>query len=71
MKMMVENGRDTHPMMNYGSDSIKKFQSSSRKSGFGVNFERPYDAIRVKDPTRILKLVMRNPMTGLGFGGLS
>lgn len=71
VKMIIQNGRDTHPMGEMGGGQISKFFASSRKSGFGVAFERPYDAIRVKDPTRILKIVMRNPFTGEPFGGLS
>lgn len=70
VKMIVENGRDTHPLFEQGNGQVSKFASSSRKSGFGVAFERPYDAIRVIDPTRILKIVMRNPFTGEPFGGL-
>lgn len=71
IKMMVQNGRDTHPLLELGNDKISKFASNTRKSGFGVNFEMPYDAIRVIDPTRILKIVMKNPFTGEPFGGLS
>lgn len=70
IKMMVQNGRDTHPLFEMGNGTISKFQSNTRKSGFGVAFERPYDAIRVIDPTRILKIVMYNSKTGLPFGGL-
>lgn len=71
VKMIVQNGRDTHPLFEMGTGMISKFQAQSRKSGFGVAFERPYDAIRVIDPTKILKIVMRNPITGEPFGGLS
>lgn len=70
VKMIVQNGRDTHPLFEMGNGNISKFQAMSRKSGFGVMFERPYDAIRIIDPTKILKIVMRNPVTGLPFGGL-
>lgn len=70
IKMIVQNGRDTHPLFEMGNGQISKFMANSRKSGFGVSFERPYDAIRVIDPTKILKIVMRNPKTGLPFGGL-
>jgi len=70
IKMIVQNGRDTHPLFEMGNGQISKFQGMSRKSGFGVMFERPYDAIRVIDPTKILKIVMRNPFTGEPFGGL-
>ena len=71
VKMRIENGRSAHPMTELnGMAGVTAFQSSSRKSGFGVTFEKPCDAIWVKDPTRVLKLVMVNPVTGLPFGGL-
>jgi len=70
VKMIVENGRDCHPLFEQGTAQFSKFASSRRSSGFGVAFERPYDAIRVIDPTKILKIVMRNPKTGAPFGGL-
>ncbi len=70
IKMLVENGRDAHPLYQESTGQIQRHVMNNRKSGFGVAFERPYDAIRVIDPTRILKIVMRNPFTGLPFGGL-
>lgn len=65
MRMVIENGLDAHPMTTMiGSGGAQVHQAASRKSGFGALFFRPYDAIWVKDPTRILKIVMRNPFTG-------
>ena len=65
LRMVIENGLDSHPMTQMvGSGGAIAHQSASRKSGFGELFFQPYDAIWVKDPTRILKLVMRNPFTG-------
>lgn len=65
LRMIIENGLDAHPMTQMvGSGGAIAHQASSRKSGFGAAFFQPYDAIWVKDPTRILKLVMRNPFTG-------
>ena len=65
MRMVIENGLDAHPMTTMlGAGGAQVHQAASRKSGFGALFFRPYDAIWVKDPTRILKIVMRNPFTG-------
>ncbi len=71
IKMIHEPGRDAHPLFLESSGAVQRHTATSRKSGFGVAFERPYDAIRVIDPTRILKIVMRNPFTGEPFGGLN
>lgn len=65
MRMVIENGLDSHPMTQMlGAGGASVHQAASRKSGFGALFFKPYDAIWVKDPTRILKIVMRNPFTG-------
>lgn len=40
------------------------FQSSGGAYGYKVQMEKPKDAIWVKDPTKVLKIVMRNPITG-------
>lgn len=52
---------------NYTMDYLGRtsgFQSSgSGKSGYTVNMEQAYPAIWVKDPTKLLKIVMRNPIT--------
>lgn len=65
LRMVIENGLDAHPMSQMvGAGGASAHVSSSRKSGFGALFYQPYDAIWVKDPTRILKIVMRNPKTG-------
>lgn len=40
------------------------FQSSGGAFGYKVQMEKPKDAIWVKDPTKVLKIVMRNPITG-------
>lgn len=65
LRMIIENGLDAHPMTTMvGAGGATVHQSASRKSGFGALFFQPYDAIWVKDPTRVLKLVMRNPFTG-------
>lgn len=43
------------------------FQSSGQFNGFKVYMTQCYPAIWVKDPTRVLKIVMRNPITGGSF----
>jgi hypothetical protein len=40
------------------------FASSGSFSGYKVFFEMNYPAVWVKDPTKILKFVMKNPVTG-------
>lgn len=40
------------------------FQSSGGNFGYKVQMQKPKDAVWVKDPTRIMKFVMRNPITG-------
>lgn len=40
------------------------FQSSGGNYGYKVFFEQKKQAVRVKDATKVLKIVMRNPRTG-------
>jgi len=40
------------------------FQSSGNFNGYKVNMSQNMPAIWVKDPTKVLKIVMRNPLTG-------
>jgi hypothetical protein len=43
------------------------FQSSGQFSGYRVMMSQTMPAIWVKDPTKVLKIVMRNPITGGSF----
>lgn len=43
------------------------FQSSSQFNGYRVYMSQTMPAIWVKDPTKVLKIVMRNPITGGSF----
>ena len=43
------------------------FQSSSLFNGYRVYMSQTMPAIWVKDPTKVLKIVMRNPITGGSF----
>ena len=43
------------------------FQSSGQFNGYRVMMSQTMPAIWVKDPTKVLKIVMRNPITGGSF----
>jgi hypothetical protein len=43
------------------------FQSSGQFNGYRVYMSQTFPAIWVKDPTKVLKIVMRNPVTGGSF----
>jgi hypothetical protein len=43
------------------------FQSSGQFNGYRVMMTQTMPAIWVKDPTKVLKIVMRNPITGGSF----
>jgi hypothetical protein len=45
----------------------KGFQSSGKFNGYRVYMEQAYPAIWVQDPTKVLKIVMRNPKTGFSL----
>lgn len=45
----------------------KGFQSSGQFNGYRVYMSQTMPAIWVKDPTKVLKIVMRNPITGGSF----
>ena len=45
----------------------KGFQSSGQFNGYRVYMTQTMPAIWVKDPTKVLKIVMRNPVTGGSF----
>jgi hypothetical protein len=50
-----------------GLGASKGFMSSGNFSGYVVNMFQRHPAIFVKDPTKMLKLVMKNPITGGSF----
>lgn len=43
------------------------FQSSGNFNGYRVMMTQTYPALWVKDPTKVLKIVMKNPITGGSF----
>ena len=58
MRWWYENGT-----MDYMGRS-SGFQSSGGDFGYRVKMVQPHKAIWVKDPTKVLKIVMKNPVTG-------
>lgn len=43
------------------------FQSGGKHNGYIVSMTQAYPAIWVKDPTKLLKIVMKNPVTGFSL----
>lgn len=54
--------------MSYMGRQLQGFQGNPHKSGYSVYMRQYMPSIFVKDPTKVLKIVMRNPITGLAFG---
>ena len=69
MRMIVESGDQTHPLLrssvNIAGQNIQVHQASDELSGYQVKFVGRADTAVVKDPTRLLKLVPKNPRTGI------
>jgi hypothetical protein len=61
LKWFYQNGT-----MDYMGRS-QGFQSSGQFNGYRVYMSQTMPAIWVKDPTKVLKIVMRNPITGGSF----
>jgi hypothetical protein len=61
LKWWYENGT-----MDY-MGRTKGFQSSGKFNGFNVYMSQTFPAIWVKDSTKVLKIVMKNPITGGSF----
>jgi hypothetical protein len=68
IKMIVEAGLDTHPLLrtttNIAGQNISVTASTDRKTGYSVHFTGRAETAIVKDPTKMLKLVPINPKTG-------
>ena len=43
------------------------FASSGQFNGYRVYMTQTFPAVWVKDPTKVLKIVMKNPVTGGSF----
>ena len=69
LRMIVEAGDQTHPLMRMGTNiagqNIQVHQASDELSGYQVKFVGKADTAIVIDPTKLLKLVPKNPKTGL------
>jgi hypothetical protein len=69
LRMMVEAGEDTHPLLrtstSINGQNIQVTNSSDELSGYQVKFVGRADTAVVKDPTKLLKLVPKNPRTGI------
>lgn len=69
IKMHVESGDETHPMLynstNIAGNNISVVNGSDELSGYQVKFSSRADTAIVKDPTKLLKLVPKNPRTGI------
>ena len=64
MRMEVINGSRAHPLFEMTHNGIPVHQGVSLASGFGAFFRAIPDTAIVWDPTKLLKLVPRNPITG-------
>jgi hypothetical protein len=69
LRMVVESGDQTHPLMrmttNISGNNITVHQGSDELTGYEVRFYGNADSAIVKDPTKLLKLVPKNPRTGI------
>lgn len=69
MRMIVEAGDQTHPLLrsttNINGQNITVSQASDELTGYQVKFISKADTAIVKDPTKLLKLVPKNPRTGI------
>lgn len=69
IRMMVEAGDQTHPLLRTGTNvngmNIQAHAASDELTGYQVKFVGRADTALVKDPTKLLKLVPKNPKTGL------
>lgn len=54
--------------MSYMGRQLQGFRGKPNLSGYSVYMRQYMPSIFVKDPTKIMKIVMRNPITGLAFG---
>ena len=58
LKWGYQNGNASY------TGQTQAFQSNGNFSGYRVFMSQVYPAIWVKDPTKVLKIVMKNPITG-------
>lgn len=69
LRMMVEAGDETHPLLRTGTNingnNIQVHAATDELSGYQVKFVGGADTAIVIDPTKLLKLVPKNPRTGI------
>lgn len=69
--MNVINSTSSHPLTrnitSIDGNSVTMSQGSGLKSGYAAYFRKKMDSLWIKDPTRILKLVAKHPLTGKTF----
>lgn len=69
IKMTVQPGESTHPALRFNQSingiSVEGSLATDEKTGYEVKFRGRADTAIVKDPTRLLKLVPKNPRTGI------
>lgn len=69
LRMIVEAGDQTHPLLRTGTSingqNIQVHAASDELTGYQVKFVGRADTAIVKDPTKLLKLVPKNPRTGI------
>jgi len=69
MRMIVEAGDQTHPALRMGHNvngiQLGMHAASDELTGYQVKFVGRADTAIVKDPTKLLKLVPKNPRTGI------
>lgn len=69
LRMMVEAGDDTHPFlrsgMNINGSNVQVHAATDELTGYQVKFIGGADTAIVIDPTKLLKLVPKNPRTGI------
>lgn len=69
MRMIVEAGDQTHPLLrsntSVAGQNIQVHAASDELTGYQVKFVSKADTAIVKDPTKLLKLVPKNPKTGI------
>jgi len=69
IRMIIENGDQSHPLCRYNTNingqNITYHNATDELTGYQVKFVGRADTAVVKDPTKLLKLVPKNPKTGL------
>lgn len=69
IRMIIENGDQSHPLTrmnhNIANQNIQVHQATDELSGYQVKFVGKADSAVVLDPTKLLKLVPKNPRTGI------